>query len=75
MAKPSKTFKYAVKAHGDFVLDYVESFRKAGRDCWFIGHGRVPGNTEPIPSGLHKTPRGAWKAAAAALGLVKMERL
>jgi hypothetical protein len=37
--------------------------------CWFVGRGRVPGNTQSIPSGLHKTPREAWRAAAVALGL------
>jgi hypothetical protein len=72
MKKPSKTFKYLVKAHGPFVLDYVESFKARGIPCcWFVGRGTVAGNTVPIPSGLHKTPRAAWRAAAIALGLAK----
>lgn len=69
MSKPSKQFKYLVKSHGDFVLDYVESLRASGLPCWFIGRGRVAGNTSPIPSGLHSTPRLAWKGAAEALGI------
>lgn len=67
--KTSKQFKYIVKARGEFVLDYVESFKRQGIPCWFIGRGHVPGNTTPIPSGLHNTPRQAWKAAAQALGI------
>ena len=67
--KPSKGYKYAVKAAGPYVLDYVESLRDTGRPFWFIGRGNVPGNTTPIPSGLHHTPRKAWQAAAEALGL------
>ena len=67
--KISKRYKYIVKASGDFVLDYVESF-KGIQPCWFIGRGRVAGNTSPIPSGLHSTPLQAWEAAAKALGLV-----
>lgn len=58
--------KAAVKAKGEFVLDYVESFRGI-RPCWFIGRGRIAGNTSPIPSGLHSTPRQAWRAAEIAL--------
>jgi hypothetical protein len=69
-AKFSKQYKYMVKAHGDFVLDYVESFRGV-KPCWFVGRGSVAGNTTPIPSGLHATPREAWKAAAIALGLAR----
>lgn len=69
MSKPSKAYKYLVKAHGEFVLDYSEWKRKAGEASWFIGRGRVAGNTSAIPSGLHKTPREAWKAAAIALKL------
>ncbi len=70
MKKPSKSYKHLVKAHGDFVLDYLESRRRVGLlPYWFIGRGRVAGNTSPIPSGLHNTPREAWKAAAEALGL------
>jgi hypothetical protein len=69
--KPSKSFKRIVKAAGEFVLDYSESAASDGDSpCWFIGRGRVAGNTSPIPSGLHYTPREAWKAAAIALGLV-----
>ena len=69
--KPSKQYKYLVKAQGDFVLDYSEHVRNSGKNCyWFIGRGRVAGNTTPIPSGLHATPRQAWRAAALALGLV-----
>jgi hypothetical protein len=68
--KPSKRFKHLVKSTGDFVLDYSESRRWAGLSAWFIGRGRVAGNTTPIPSGLHKTPRQAWEAAAKALKLV-----
>lgn len=70
MAKPSKSFKYLVKAHGEFTLDYSESMRDAGRPAWFIGRGRVAGNTAPIPSGLHHSPRKAWEAAAKALNLI-----
>jgi hypothetical protein len=65
------SYKKAVKATGDFVLDYVESFR-GKQPCLFIGAGRVAGNTRPIPSGLHATPRKAWKAAAQTLGLQPM---
>lgn len=67
MSKPRKSYKYAVKAVGDFVLDYSEYMRNTGAPCWFIGRGRVAGNTSPIPSGLHSTPRKAWEAAAIAL--------
>ena len=67
--KVSKSHKYAVKALGEFVLDYSESMRSSGRPQWFIGRGRVAGNTQPIPSGLHETPRKAWQAAAIALGV------
>jgi hypothetical protein len=67
--KVSKQFKYIVKAHGEFVLDYSEVMRIQNSPCWFVGRGRVPGNTQSIPSGLHKTPREAWRAAAVALGL------
>jgi hypothetical protein len=70
MSKPSKGFKYLVKAHGDFTLDYSEFMRNAGCSAWFIGRGRVAGNTTPIPSGLHHSPRKAWEAAAKALNLV-----
>ena len=63
------SYKKLVQKSGEFVLDYVESFRHAGRACWFIGRGRVAGNTSAIPSGLHPTPRQAWKAAAEVLGL------
>lgn len=66
-SKPSKQYKYLVQAQGDYVLDYVESFR-GRRPCWYIGRGKVAGNTTPIPSGLHSTPREAWRAAAVALG-------
>lgn len=65
----SRSSKAAVKASGEFVLDYSEFFRAAGRSCYFIGRGRVAGNTSPIPSGLHSTPRQAWRAAEIALGL------
>ena len=68
--KASKSHKYAVKASGDYVLDYSEAMRNAGFPHWFIGRGRVAGNTQPIPSGLHRTPREAWKAAAVALQLI-----
>ena len=67
----SKSYKYAVKSLGDFVLDYSEYCRNQGHPCWFIGRGRVAGNTSPIPSGLHRTPREAWKAAALALAEVE----
>lgn len=67
MAKISKLHKYAVKALGDFVLDYSEVMRDQGRPFWFIGRGTCAGNTQPIPSGLHHTPRAAWKAAHEAL--------
>lgn len=69
MSKPSKSYKYAVKAAGNFVLDYSEVMRGKGEPCWFIGRGRVAGNTSPIPSGLHATPREAWKAAAIVLDI------
>ena len=59
--------KAVVKAQGEFVLDYSELMRYRGRPCWFIGRGRVAGNTSPIPSGLHRTPRRAWQAAEAVL--------
>ena len=62
--KASKSYKYAVKALGEFVLDYSEFSRKQGLPSWFIGRGRVAGNTTPIPSGLPNTPREAWGAAA-----------
>lgn len=68
--KISHHFKPLVKAHGDFVLDYSESARKVNAPCWYVGRGEVAGNTVPIPSGLHQTPRQAWRAAAVALGLV-----
>ena len=68
--KASKSHKYAVKASGDYVLDYSEAMRDAGRPHWFIGRGRVAGNTQPIPSGLHHSPRKAWEAAAKALNLI-----
>ena len=68
--KISKRYKYLVKASGDFVLDYSELTRKEGKPCWFIGRGRVAGNTSPIPSGLHSTPRQAWEAAAKVLGVI-----
>jgi hypothetical protein len=60
------SYKKAVQAHGEYVLDYVESLRfaEAHPPCWFIGKGRVAGNTSPIPSGLHPSPRLAWQAAA-----------
>jgi hypothetical protein len=61
-------YKKAVQSKGDYVLDYVESFRGI-RPCLFIGRGRVAGNTSSIPSGLHSTPRKAWEAAAMALKL------
>jgi hypothetical protein len=69
--KISRAFKYLVKASGEFALDYSEYKRNLGEPCWFVGRGRVAGNTQPIPSGLHQTPRAAWRAAALALGLVK----
>jgi len=65
------SYKKAVQAHGEYVLDhneYVESLCGI-RPGWFIGRGRVAGNTAPIPSGLHATPRQAWKAAATVLKL------
>ena len=67
--KVSKKYKYLVKSHGDFVLDFSEFMRNKKAPCWFIGHGTCAGNTNPIPSGLHSTPREAWRAAAVALGL------
>ena len=69
--KVSKSFKYAVKAQGDFVLDYSEYSRNQKRPCWFIGRGKVAmSNTIPIPSGFApRTPREAWQAAAVALKL------
>jgi len=73
MSKPakkiSKEYKYKVKSMGDFVLDYSEHLHSQGKPAWFIGRGRVAGNTSPIPSGLHRTPREAWRAAAVALGV------
>lgn len=69
--KPSKQYKHLVKAAGEFVLDYSEHMKSRGEPYWFIGRGQVAGNTTPIPSGLHSTPREAWKAAAVSLGLVK----
>lgn len=70
MKKASKSNKYLVKASGDFVLDYSEFMRLRGDPQWFIGRGRVAGNTTPIPSGLHSTPRQAWEAAAKRLKLI-----
>jgi hypothetical protein len=67
--KVSKSYKYLVKAQGEFVLDYSEYFRREGKPHWFIGRGRVAGNTTAISSGLYKTPREAWRAAAIALGV------
>jgi hypothetical protein len=67
--KATKRYKYAVKACGEFVLDYSEVMRDADKPYCFIGRGRVAGNTSPIPSGLHRTPREAWRAAAIALGV------
>ena len=61
------SYKSAVKKMGTFVLDYSEFFRAAEKPCWFVGRGRVAGNSSPIPSGLHATPRQAWKAAYVAL--------
>ena len=63
------SYKSAVKAKGDYVLDYVESFL-GRRPCYFIGKGRVAGNTTPIKHALQQTPRQAWKAAAMALRLL-----
>lgn len=65
------SYKKAVQAHGEYVLDYVGANCTAWGDppCWFIGRGRVAGNTVPIPSGLHATPRQAWQAAAVTLKL------
>lgn len=64
------SMKKFVKAQEDYVLDYSELRRAQGEpQQWFIGRGRVAGNTAPIPSGLHKTPRQAWKAAAITLRL------
>ena len=69
------SYKKAVHAHGEYVLDYVESFRGLRnndgtlRPCFFVGKGRVAGNTAPIPSGLHTTPRKAWQSAAIVLKL------
>ena len=60
--------KKAVKLKGDYVLDYVESLPLT-EARYFIGKGRVAGNTSPIPSGLHLTPRKAWQAAAKALNI------
>ena len=62
-------YKGIVKQHGEFVLDYSEIARNRSEPQWFIGRGRVAGNTSPIPSGLHATPRQAWRAAAFKLGL------
>jgi hypothetical protein len=62
------SYKKAVQAKGEYVLDYVESLPLT-EARYFIGKGRVAGNTSPIPSGLHETPRQAWKAAALALKL------
>ncbi len=67
--KTPKSYKYAVKALGNFVLDYSELAHGLGKPYWFIGRGTCAGNTSPIPSGLHRTPREAWKAAAIALGV------
>lgn len=58
-----------MKAAGDYVLDYSEHMRRVGELCWYVGRGRAAGNTAPIPSGLHRTPREAWAAAAVVLGL------
>lgn len=72
MKKQPMSYKSLVQSHGDFVLDYSEFHRNKGsKNIWFIGLGKVAGNTFPIPSGLHATPRQAWKAAAVALGLTK----
>lgn len=71
MTKPEKSFKFLVQTHGDYVLDYSEHMKAQGKPCWFIGAGRVAGNTTPIPSGFHETPRKAWYAAAIALGLAQ----
>ena len=65
---PNKSYKALVMSSGEFVLDYVE-YVKPGEPRWFVGRGRVAGNTAPIPSGLHKTQKQAWKAAAEVLGL------
>lgn len=64
------SYKKLVQDSGEFVLDYVES-RSAGQPRWFVGRGRVAGNTAPLPSGLHATPRLAWYAAAQKLGLTR----
>lgn len=61
--------KAEVKALGSYILDYSEVMRNQDKPCWFIGKGRVAGNTAPIPSGLHSTPRAAWRAAAIKLGV------
>ena len=68
--KASKSYKYAVKASGDYVLDYSEAMRRVKAPCWFVGRGTCAGNTHPIPSGLHNSPRKAWEAAAKALKLI-----
>jgi len=65
--KLKRSFKARVQPMGEYVLDYSESLRERGLPCWFIGKGRVAGNTTPIPSGLHATPRQAWKGAYVAL--------
>lgn len=62
------SYKQQVQATGDFVIDYVESV-PPGQPRWYVGRGRVAGNSSPIPSGLHTTQRMAWKAAAEVLGL------
>ena len=67
-----KSFKRAVQKRGSYVLDYSELCRSLGLPCWFIGKGRVAGNTAPIVAGLYKTPREAWKAAALTLGIKAM---
>jgi hypothetical protein len=62
-----KSPKQLVQAHGEFVLDYVEHFKRQGFPSFYVGRGKVAGNTSPIPSGLHNTPAQAWKAAASVL--------
>ena len=62
------SYKKAVQSKGEYVLDYVESL-PLNEARFFVGKGRVAGNTNPSPSGLHHTPRQAWKAAAKALKL------
>lgn len=69
MKKVPKRYKYAVKEQGEFVLDYSEVARMNGMPQWFIGRGKVAGNTTPLSCGLHRTPRLAWKAAATLLGV------